>query len=100
MRGLGKGIGDAAGDGRGDGEGRGVGVGLGRLTLKFGMLKLVLRLIGGKLKFESKPRLVFRFKFGMFVLMLFEFAGSFLCSSAKRPAPHASTKTVPRIVRA
>ena len=70
------------------------------MTLKFGRLKLVLILIELKLKFESKPRLVLRFifRFGMFVFMLFEFAGSFDCSSQKSPAPHASTQIVPRMV--
>ena len=62
--------GDEAGDGEGDGVGlrRGDGLGAGVLKLAFKfILKLKLPLLKLafvlKLKFESKPRLVFRFTF-------------------------------------
>lgn len=102
---VGRGLAGVTGDGVGVGFGVGVVRGLGDGFRFASALKLILKFvligIALKLKFESNPTLVFRLTLGMFVLMLFAlvFAGRSPWSSQNSPAPHASTKIVPKIVR-
>jgi hypothetical protein len=99
----GVGIADGLGRGVKEGDGEGVGVGVFKLALKFILefdplvpptVEFAL-----KLKFESKPVLVFKFAFWFRFALTFTLPARPLCKTQNKPAPTASTATVPIIVR-